>query len=72
MKSLLESLQDLCESFRPATQFLITLFSWAIGQIGTVTAILALIVLAYQLRVVYYTGKLRKLECDKACKGDEE
>ncbi|MCP4673400.1 MAG: hypothetical protein GY857_19090 [Desulfobacula sp.] len=61
----MKELEQIFESFKPVTQFIITCLMGVIGHLGIITSIVALVVLIFQFKVVYYNGKLKKLEFDK-------
>jgi len=73
----MKELEQIFEQFKPVQQFLITIGAWVVAHcsIGAFSTLLALFVLLFQLKVVYYSGKLKKIEYDKACQtnklGDE-
>ena len=68
----MKELEQLFESFRPLTQCFITCLLGIVAQLGLITSIIALVVLLFQLRVVYYNGKLKRIQYDKECKGGPE
>ena len=70
----MKELEQLFESFKPVQQFFITIWAWITVNlnIGIASTMVALLVLLFQLKVVYYTGKLKKVEYDKACEGRKE
>ncbi len=65
----MKELEQIFESFKPLTQFFITCLMGLIGHLGLVTSIVALVVLLFQFKVVYYNGKIKKLEFKKKEKG---
>lgn len=61
----MKTLDQIFESFRPVTQFFITCAMGAMAHVDKVASVVALIVLLFQFRVVYYNGKLKKIEYDR-------
>ena len=70
----MKEIEQFFESFKPVQQFCITLWAWITVNldIGWASTFVALMVLLFQLKVVYYTGKLKKIEYDKACQGQKD
>jgi len=59
------ALKQIFESFTPAEQAVVGFFTWLASHINTGTAIVALVVLLFNLKVVYYKGKNEQLKYEK-------
>ena len=68
----MKEIEQVFESLRPATQLAFTFLTWLFGNLNTITAVLAFVVLLFQLKVVYYNGKLKKIKYGKECSGGGE
>ncbi len=68
----MKELEQILESLRPLTQMLITCFMGCIAHLGMITSVVALVVLLFQFKVVYYNGKLKQIEYDKERKEGEK
>ncbi len=66
----MKELEQFFDSFKPITQFCITCLMGLVAHLGLITSIVALVVLLFQFKVVYYNGKLKKIKYDKASKED--
>lgn len=66
----MKALEQIFESFRPITQFSITCAMGVLANLDKVASVVALIVLLFQFKVVYYNGKIKKMKYEKECKGE--
>jgi hypothetical protein len=64
----MKEFEHIFESFRPITQFLITCGMGILAHLDKCASVLALAVLVFQFKVVYYNAKLKKIEYEKECK----
>lgn len=60
-------MKEFFESLKPIQQFVITIGAWLMANcsVSNISTIVALLVLLFQLKVVYYSGKLKKIQYDK-------
>lgn len=69
MKELVSIWEQLLESLRPITQAIIAFFMGVFAHLDVCAAVLALVVLLLQLKVLYYKGRREKAAYEKECRG---
>ena len=60
-------LEQLFDSLRPWVQFCVTCAMTWLAHLDVIASIVALVVLLFQFKVVYYRGKLERLKYNKEC-----
>ena len=61
----MDTLNTIFESLKPMTNIFLALIMGVVAHIGTIASIVALFVLLFQLKVVFYNSKLKKIEYDE-------
>lgn len=70
MKQGYSWIKDLFESLSFFENAMVAFGAWLVAHINVCTGIVAFIVVLFQLRVVYYNGKLKKKQYENECKGE--
>ena len=70
-------LEQILESLKPAGHFLLTLAMGIFAHLDIIASLLAVVVLLFQFKVVFFNGKvkemelkLKRMEYNKECKED--
>ena len=64
----MKEFEEIIDSFSPVTQAIIAFCMGLFAHLDVIASVIAMVVLLFQLKVVYYNGKLKKIEYDKECK----
>jgi len=70
----MREIEQFFESLKPVQQILISVWAWAIVNlnIGWASTAIGILVMLFHLKVIYYSGKIKKIEYDKACQGQKD
>ena len=66
---VIRTLEQIFEPLKPMTQTILAVLMAVISHLGLITSIVALFVLLFQLKVLYYKSKREKIAYDKECTG---
>ncbi|MDD9304374.1 MAG: hypothetical protein HUK40_19330 [Desulfobacter sp.] len=64
----MKGLEQIFDSMKPGLQFLITCAMGLLAHLDKVASVMALAVLIFQFKLVYYNSKLKKIEYEKESK----